>query len=158
MLTKKNGILSSTFIMVTDMCLFGISFCSCQITIIFVLSLVRLPQNKEIHSRAIMKYMRRLLKQQNRYLWVILVCGYFSVIRSFTWLNHPSESNSYHKTSLSVRFGCWYLSGIPLFPLHFSVYTIAWQRKFEPQWVLNTNLCILSSWKVKYQPLSLRVY
>ena len=27
--------------------------------------------------------------------------------------------------------------------LHFTVYTIAWQmRKFEPQWVLNTNLCI----------------
>ena len=72
------------------------------------------------------------LKQQNRYLSVIIVCGYFSFIRSFTWLNYPSESNSYHKTSLSVSFGCWHLSGIPLCPLHFTVCTIAWQRKFEP--------------------------
>ena len=63
-----------------------------------------------------------VLKQQNRYLWVIIVRGYFSVIRSFTWLNYPSESISYHKTSLSVRFDCWHLSGIPLFPLHFTVY------------------------------------
>ena len=37
-------------------------------------------------------------------------------------------------------------------------YTIAWQRKFAPQWVLQTNLCILSGWKVKYQPLSFRMY
>ena len=100
----------------------------------------------------------KILKQQNRYLWVIIVCGYFSVIRSFTWLNYPSESNSYNKTSLSVSFGCWHLSGIPLSPLHFTVYTIAWQRKFEPQWVFNTILCILSGWKVKYEPCSLRVY
>ena len=71
---------------------------------------------------------------------------------------YSSESNSYHKTSLSVSFGCWHLSGIPLSPLHFTVYTIAWQRKFEPQWVLNTDLCILNGWKVKYQPFSLRVY
>ena len=98
------------------------------------------------------------LKQQNRYLWVIIVCGYFSVIRSFTWPNYPSESNSYHKTSLSVSFGCRNLSGIPLSPLHFTVYTIAWQRKFEPQWVLNTILCIFSGRKVKYQPFSLCVY
>ena len=49
------------------------------------------------------------LKQQNRYLWVIIECGYFTVIRSFIWLNYPSESNSYHKTSLSVSFGCWHL-------------------------------------------------
>ena len=86
----------------------------------------------------------RCLKQQNRYLSVIIVCGYFSFIRSFTCLNFPSKSNSYHNTSLSMSFGCWHLSGIPLCPLHFTVYTIAWQRKFEPQWVFNTNLCILS--------------
>ena len=98
------------------------------------------------------------LKQQNRYLWVIIVCGYFSVIRSFTWPNYPSDSYSYHKTSLSVSFGCWHLSGILLSPLHFTVYTVAWQRQFESQWVFNTNLCILSGWKVKYQPFSLRVY
>ena len=84
------------------------------------------------------------LKQQNRYLSVIIVCGYFSFIRSFTWLNFLSKSNSNHKTSLSMSFGCWHLSGIPLCPLHFTVYTIAWQRKFEPQWVFNINLCILS--------------
>ena len=84
------------------------------------------------------------LKQQNRYLSVIIVCGYFSFIRSFTCLNVPSKSNSYHNTSLSMSFGCWHLSGIPLCPLHFTVYTIAWQRKFEPQWVFNINLCILS--------------
>ena len=47
------------------------------------------------------------LKQQNRYLSVIIVCEYFSFIRSFTWLNFPSQSNSYHKTSLSKSFGCW---------------------------------------------------
>ena len=70
------------------------------------------------------------LKQQNRYLSVIIVCGYFSFIRSFTWLNFSWESNSYHKTSLSMIFDCWHLSWIPLFPLHFVVYTIAWQRKF----------------------------
>ena len=43
---------------------------------------------------------------------------------------------SCHKTSLSVSFGWWHLSGIPLFLLHFTVNTIAWQRKFEQQWVL----------------------
>ena len=84
------------------------------------------------------------LKQQNRYLFVIMVCGYFSSIRSFIRLNLPSKSNSYHNTGLSMSFGCWHLSGIPLCPLHFTVYTIAWQRKFEPQWVFNINLCILS--------------
>ena len=84
------------------------------------------------------------LKQQNRYLSVIIVCGYFSFIRSFTCLNFPSKSNSYHNTSLSTSFGCWHLSGTPLCPLHFTVYTIAWQRKFEPKWIFNINLCILS--------------
>ena len=84
------------------------------------------------------------LKQQNLYLCVIIVCGYFSFIRSFTWINLPSESNSYHKTSLSMSFGCWHLFGKPPFPLHFTVNTIVWQRKFEPKWVLHTNLCILS--------------
>ena len=84
------------------------------------------------------------LKQQNRYLSIIIVYGYFSFIRSFTWLNFLSKSNSYHKTSLFMSFGCWHLSGIPLCPLHFTVYTIAWQRKFEPQWVFNINLCFLS--------------
>ena len=86
----------------------------------------------------------RMLKQQNRYLSVIIVSGYFSFIRSFTCPNFPSKSNSYHNTSLSMSFGCWHLSGIPLCPLHLTVYTIAWQRKFEPQWVFNINLCILS--------------
>ena len=84
------------------------------------------------------------LKQQNRYLSVIIVCGYFSFIRSFTCLNFPSKSNSYHNTSLSMSFGCWHLSGIPLCPLHCTVYTIAWQRKFEPKWIFNINFCILS--------------
>ena len=32
-----------------------------------------------------------MLKQQNRYLSVIFVCGYFSFIGSFTWLNFPPE-------------------------------------------------------------------
>ena len=86
----------------------------------------------------------RCLKQHNRYLSVIIVCGYFSLIRSLTWLNFLSKSNSYHKTSLSMSFDCWHLSGIPLCPLHFTVYTIARQRKFEPQWVFNINLCIVS--------------
>ena len=85
-----------------------------------------------------------VLKQQNRYLSVIIVCGYFSLTRSLTWLNFLSKSNSYHKTSLSMSFGCWHLSGIPLCPLYFTVYTIAWQRKFERQWVFNINLCIVS--------------
>ena len=73
-----------------------------------------------------------ILKQQNRHHSVIIshVCEYFSFIRSFTWLNFQSESNSYHKTSLSMSFGCWYLSRIRLFPLNFAVYEIAWQRKF----------------------------
>ena len=62
------------------------------------------------------------LKQQNRYLSVIIVCGYFSFIRRFTCLNFPSKSHSYHNTSLSMSFGCWHLSGIPLCPLHFTVY------------------------------------
>ena len=53
---------------------------------------------------------------------VIIVCEYFSFIRSFTWLNFSSQSNSYHKTSLSMSFGCLHLSGIPLSPLHFAVY------------------------------------
>ena len=83
-----------------------------------------------------------ILKQQNPYLSVIIVCGYFSLIRSLTWLNDPSKSNSYHKTSLSMSFSCWHFHGIPLCPLHFTVYTIAWQRKFEPQWVFNINLCV----------------
>ena len=111
---------------------------------------------REIH--VLFRKLMFSLKQENRYLWVIIVCRYFSVIRSFTRLNYPSESNSYHKTSLSVSFGCWHLSGTSLFPLHFTVYTIAWQRKFEPLWVLNTYSCILSVWKVKHQPLSLRMY
>ena len=85
-----------------------------------------------------------LLKQQNRYLSVIIVCWYFSFIRSFICLNFPSKSNSYHNTNLSISFGCWHLSGIPLCPLHFTVYTIAWQRKFELQWVFYIDLCILS--------------
>ena len=87
------------------------------------------------------------LKQQNQYLSVIIVCGYLSFIRSFTWLNLAWESNSYHKTSLSMTFGSWHLSGVPLFSLHFVVYTIAWQRKFETKWVLNTHLQILSGLK-----------
>ena len=83
----------------------------------------------QVSLNSVQRFQRRSrkcekLKQQNRYLWVIIVWGYFSVIRSFTWLNCPSESNSYHKISLSVSFGCWHLSGIPLFPLHFTVYTI----------------------------------
>ena len=44
------------------------------------------------------------LKQQNCYLFVIIVSEYFSFIRSFTWLNFPSQSNSYHKTSLFMIF------------------------------------------------------
>ena len=46
------------------------------------------------------------LRQQNRYLSIIIVCEYFSFIWSFTWLNFSSESNSYHKRSLSMSFGC----------------------------------------------------
>ena len=78
--------------------------------------------------------------QQNRYLSVILVCGYFSFIRSFTWLNFPRESKSYHKTSLSMIYGCCQLSGIQLFPLHFAVSTIAWQRKFATRWVYTISV------------------
>ena len=86
------------------------------------------PDNFETELGRMRNVAMPLLKQQNWYLSVIIVCGYFSLIRSFTWLNFPWESNSYHKTSLSMTFGCWHLPGIPLFPLHFVVYTIAWQR------------------------------
>ena len=71
-------------------------------------------------------------QQRNLYLFVILICEYFSIIKRITWLNFPSESNSYYKTSVPMRFGCWHLSGKLLFPLLFAAYTIAWQRKLEP--------------------------
>ena len=75
----------------------------------------------------------------NHCMWI-----HFSFVRYFKWLNYPPESNSYHKTSLSMIFGCWHLSGILLCPLHFVVYTIAWQRNFATKWVLNTKLYIFS--------------
>ena len=46
---------------------------------------------------------------RNYCMWIFLFMG------SFTWLNFSSESNSYHKTSLSMSFGCWHFSGIPFF-------------------------------------------
>ena len=79
-------------------------------------------QGNILKSVFILDYLTNIspgLKQQNHYLCVIIVCGYFSFIKSFAWLNFPSESNSYHKTSLSMSFGYWYLSGIPLFAVTF---------------------------------------
>ena len=44
------------------------------------------------------------------------------------FLFYPWESNSYHKTSISMIFGCWHLFRLPLFQLHFAVHSIAWQE------------------------------
>ena len=83
----------------------------------------RWKMNKTFHYKCLQYTRIRNLKQQNRCLSVITVCRYFSIllVRSFTCLYFPSKSNSYHNTSLSMSFGCWHLSGIPLCPLHFTV-------------------------------------
>ena len=63
-----------------------------------------------------------ILKQQNRYLSIIIVCGYFSFIRSFSWLNFPSKSNLYHKTSLSMSF--WLLAFVRNTTLSVAFYSL----------------------------------
>ena len=60
-----------------------------------------------------------LASEESIILNIVIVCEDFSFIRSFTWLNFPSQSNSYHTTSLSMSFGCWHLFGIPLFSAGF---------------------------------------
>ena len=48
-----------------------------------------------------------------------LVCQYFSFTRSFTWLNFPPESNSYHKTSLSLSLWLLVFVGNTTFSIAF---------------------------------------
>ena len=100
---------------------------------------------------------KKVLKQQNRYLSVNIVHEYFLF---YTKLHMTKLSNRVTLIPLDEHFyEFWLLVFIwnKLFLMHFTFYIMTWQRTFAWQWVLNSNLYILNGWKVKYHPLLLHV-